>query len=178
MARTRTAARPRSEDRRAVAARPRRAPLPVRRVARRVADAVGAARDTALSLVAGDRPYLAALVVLIAASAVMLTGPLRTYLAADARVETLERQLTALERENRQLAERRDDLRDPETVELLARERLGLVRPGETAFAVVPPEGDRPRIAPARPEDPAPASWYRRLWRAVTGVLDALPLPS
>jgi cell division protein FtsB len=42
---------------------------------------------------------------------------------------------------------------DPHTIERLARERLGMVRPGETVFLFPPPA---PADAPARDDPPAP----------------------
>jgi cell division protein FtsB len=49
-----------------------------------------------------------------------------------AEIETLHRDVAALEAENARLARAIADLRhDPATIERLAREELGLVRPGE-----------------------------------------------
>lgn len=150
--------------------RRRLAPRPVRHAAAAVAHAVTAARRTGVAAASGDRPYLAALLVLLVTSTIMLSGPLQNHLDARERVEHLEEKLAVLEAENERLGARRDDLHDPETIELMAREELGLIRPGEVAYAVVPPELDRPRIAPPRDPEPDDAPWYRRAWQAVSAL--------
>ncbi len=64
--------------------------------------------------------------------------PLRTYLAERAQVGALESRITELQRDNRRLAARIDRLQDPKYLERLARECLGMVKPGEISFVVVP----------------------------------------
>ena len=80
--------------------------------------------------------------------AVIVTGllfyllvPLRTYVAQRNRLGDLERQTQILEQHNRVLQGRIAQLNDPVYVEKLARECLGMIRPGEIAFVVVPKEG-------------------------------------
>lgn len=87
---------------------------------------------------------LAAVVALLLA---YLTVPLRAYLAQRAELGQLEREVQVLERENRALREQVAQLHDPRYLEELARRCLGMVRPGEIAFVVVPEDG-RPTPAP------------------------------
>jgi cell division protein FtsB len=55
------------------------------------------------------------------------------------RAEALEREIARLEDENRRLATQIEALRrEPRAVEALAREELGLARPGETVFLIQP----------------------------------------
>lgn len=62
------------------------------------------------------------------------------------RAEALERQVDDLREENGRLAEQIHALRtDPRAIERLAREELGLARPGETVFLL------RGEAAPERP---------------------------
>lgn len=149
---------------------PRRAPRPLRRAASAVARAATAGRRTWVAAWAGNRPYLAVLAVLLVTATIMLSGPLQHYLDGRERVDHLEEKLAVLTAENERLEARRADLQDPDTIELLAREELGLVRPGEVAYAVVPPDVDRPRIAPPRDPQPSDRPWYRRVWQAVSGL--------
>ena len=81
------------------------------------------------------------------------------------RIAALEAKAAALEAENVRLERRITDLDDPATVELLAREQLGLVRPGEVPYVLIPPQVDRQRILdPIEPEPaPAPDLWSRLL---------------
>jgi cell division protein FtsB len=65
--------------------------------------------------------------------------PLRTYLAQRADIRSLEQRAHLLTRANQRLGGQIDDLRDPEYIERLARECLGMARPGETTFVVVTP---------------------------------------
>jgi len=65
--------------------------------------------------------------------------PTRTYLSQRASVRQAERRLAALDRENRRLERTAHRLSTPHEVERMARERYGLVRPGEQAYAVLPP---------------------------------------
>ena len=89
----------------------------------------------------------AALVVAVLFGAATIADPLANRRAADARVALLEEQRAALAAENARLEQRAEDLEDPLTIELLAREQQGLVRPGEVPYILVPPETDRPLIA-------------------------------
>ncbi len=86
-----------------------------------------------------------------------LAEPLGNRRDAQARVALLEEQRAALAAENARLAQRVEDLEDPLTIELLAREQQGLVRPGDVPYVLIPPESDRPLIAePALPVAEAP----------------------
>lgn len=76
----------------------------------------------------------------------VLAPPFEDYRAARQRVALLEQQASALEAENARLASRVEDLDDPVTIELLARQQQGLVRPGDVPYVLTPPEVDAPRI--------------------------------
>lgn len=75
---------------------------------------------------------------------VLSIAPTRLYFEQRAELAEMERQARLLERETDALAARAERLRDPEMLERLARQCLGMVRPGETAFVVVPKEGAPP----------------------------------
>ncbi len=147
-----------------------RGPVPVQRFARGVADTAGTVRDVGVAAVSGDRPYVVALIALLVAGGLMLVGPTRTFLDGRERVQLLEAQLDALTAENEELASAASELHDPEAIELRAREHLGMIRPGEVPYAIVPPPVDRPQIAPPREVAPPEAPWYRRWWDAATGI--------
>ena len=112
-----------------------------------------------------QRPLLAALLVLAALVVAMTVGPAQRYTAAATRVDELRAQRAALTQEVDRLQERRTRLEDPEEVELLARSELGLVRPGEIPYVVVPPTPP----AESPPPTTAPAPWWER---AVATVRD------
>ena len=73
--------------------------------------------------------------------AMVSIAPTRVWLDQRARLSELERQATELEVANARLEERIADLRDPETLERLARECLGMVQPGEISIITVPKRG-------------------------------------
>jgi cell division protein FtsB len=84
-----------------------------------------------------------AIVLLFVACAVMLLGiaPLRGYLDERSQLADLRHQATQLESENTKLQTRITQLSDPAYLERLARQCLGMVKPGETAFVIVPKHG-------------------------------------
>jgi cell division protein FtsB len=65
-------------------------------------------------------------------------SPIRSYLSQRAQLAALERQATDLDEQVRDLRHQIADLNDPRTLERLARECLGMVRPGEIAFVTIP----------------------------------------
>lgn len=82
-------------------------------------------------------------------------------------------ELDELVAQNTELEERLDALHTPIEIERLARERLGYVREGETAFVVVSPRDPDP--APSV-EDPVEMAemiedepWYSRWWSYLSG---------
>lgn len=82
-------------------------------------------------------------------------------------------ELDELVAQNTELEERLDALHTPIEIERLARERLGYVREGETAFVVVSPRDPAP--APST-EDPVEMAemiedepWYSRWWSYLSG---------
>lgn len=75
--------------------------------------------------------------------------PVRTYLSQRSDNDRAREQLEVLSEENKRLEQRADELRDPETVEEIARRDHNLVMPGEESYGIMPapeqaPEGDSP----------------------------------
>jgi cell division protein FtsB len=75
--------------------------------------------------------------------------PVRTFLSQRSDNNRAREQLDVLSEENQRLEQRADDLRDPETVEEIARRDHNLVMPGEESYAILPPpeatpDGDNP----------------------------------
>ena len=87
-----------------------------------------------------DRPRLtgraAALLVAVALLALLSLVPARQYLDQRGRIGDLERQTAQLERQNETLRAQIAALHDPAELERLARECLGMVRPGEIALVI------------------------------------------
>lgn len=125
-----------------------------------------------------DRPYLIALFGLLVIIGAMALGPLRSLSAANDRVDELTEQRDVLAEEVDELQQQRDDLNDPAQQEVYAREQLGLIRPGEIPYVVLP-DPDRPSDSADdetagsgdAPETGAESSpWYRRLVNAMTSL--------
>ncbi|HEX6236602.1 MAG TPA: septum formation initiator family protein [Acidimicrobiales bacterium] len=93
------------------------------------------ARIRKLGLVVGA----VALVVALVGVLVYAVFPVRTVLDQWNARNRGEEQLEVLTRENERLERRIGDLRDPETIEEMARREYGYARPGEESYSVAPP---------------------------------------
>lgn len=82
-----------------------------------------------------------ALLVVIGALLVAAMYPLRAYLNERSQITGLEQQVSQLERQNAEYDHRIAQLHDPQYLERLARECLGMIKPGEIGFVVVPKHG-------------------------------------
>jgi cell division protein FtsB len=79
---------------------------------------------------------------LIALAVVLLAiAPLRGYLDERGELSDLTKQATIIEQQNQAMQDRIDQLSDATFLERIARECMGMVKPGETAFVVVPAHG-------------------------------------
>jgi cell division protein FtsB len=90
----------------------------------------------------------------------MAAAPLRQAYQQRQALAQEKMRLQALKVENSSLEQRIARLNDPEYQEKLAREQLGLVRPGETSYVVVP--GPTPTET-VRSSAPPKKSWYQKL---------------
>lgn len=152
-----------------VARASRRAPVAVRAVASAITGVSRAARNAWVEARSGERPLLVVLLVAVVLAVVMLSGPFERYADGRTRVEATRSTAEALDEEIARLEARVDQLQDPANLELLAREEQGMIRPGEVAYTLVPPEVDRPVISAPRGGDgqePTPP-WYARAWDSV-----------
>lgn len=98
--------------------------------------------------------------------------PTRTYLAQRASIARAEEQLTVLGEQNAALEARAEELQSDAEIERLAREQYNLVKPGEEAYAVLPPPVSE---GPPVEGDPAPAeeddrNLLEKAWDTVTGI--------
>jgi cell division protein FtsB len=133
----------------------------------------GIRRRTGAALIAvrRSRRFVFSLVALLALLALMATPPIRSLDATNQRVEYLRATKQQLNTSVAELEQRRARLQNPDEVELLARTKFGLVKPGETAYVVVTPEDEID--ADAEPPDGAGhRPWYRWL---VDAVIDMFP---
>ncbi|HUF34175.1 MAG TPA: septum formation initiator family protein [Acidimicrobiales bacterium] len=105
--------------------------------------------------------------------AVLFVGvfPTRTYLAQRASTGAAQEKLEVLREQNELLEARARQLHDHAEIERLARERYNLVRPGEEAYAVLPPpsveEDDEHGAPPPAPNDDR--NLLERAWDGLTG---------
>ena len=119
---------------------------------------------------------------LLVASAVALAGvlflfvfPTSSWLAQRRDRRQVETELRRVSAQNQRLERRVQQLRTPAEIERIARAKYNLVRPGEEAFAILPPR-PAPATAPARHVE-APASDGRHgegLWERVWARSGAL----
>ena len=83
--------------------------------------------------------------------------PGRTYLSQRSNLSSTAARIRVLGAENAKLQQRAKQLKTDAEVERLAREQYGLVKPGEQAFAILPPK-------PPPPPPPAPAKGSHHPW--------------
>jgi cell division protein FtsB len=81
------------------------------------------------------------LTVLVVALLVTAIFPIRTYFSERSQIASLEDRIAELNAANERLERKIHQLHDPNYLEHVARECLGMVRPGEVAFVVVPEHG-------------------------------------
>jgi cell division protein FtsB len=86
--------------------------------------------------------------------ALALTGvaPARQALRQHQQVDELQSRVDALKQRNGELTGRLNRLSDVAYMEKLAREQLGVVRPGETSYVVVPAPAPAAPVAATEPE--------------------------
>lgn len=113
------------------------------------------------------------LVIIAVTVAVVLGGvfPFRQMIAQQSQVANTQEKLATLEEENADLAAEVAGLQTPAEIERIAREELGLVRPGETSFTVdqIPgptSEATPPAVEPSAGEN---RSFFAKVWDFFTG---------
>jgi len=102
---------------------------------------------------------LALLACITAGLSLAALPPVRQALEQRDSVRAEERKLAALKTSNAKTQERLARLSDPDYLEKVAREQLGLVRPGETSFVVEQPQRAQASVKGA---PPAPKPWYEK----------------
>lgn len=120
------------------------------------------------------RPGAAAatLLILVMGSAFLTqVVPYGQIVDSQRQVESARAELNALEAENTELLADVEALQTDAEIERLAREKLGYVRPGETAYVVLDPPGSEEEVAPSEPS-PAPVekTWVDKVWEFLTGA--------
>ena len=106
----------------------------------------------------GAGPQIVIVVLIVGLFGALAIEPTRQLLQQRERLAGMSSDLRTVERSNEKLEARIDRLKDPDFLEQRARS-LGLVRPGETTYIVMPPSDsgrNRKRKADRRPEPPPP----------------------
>ncbi len=113
------------------------------------------------------------LLILMAGAILFLTiAPVREILNQRAEIDQLGSQLNVIKKRNEQLRVETQRLNTDAYIEKQARERLGLIKPGEEPYVIVPPAQQAPAPAqtakPAQPvlkSKPKPVSkpWYQQI---------------
>jgi cell division protein FtsB len=109
-----------------------------------------------------------ALAIVVAALALTIAVPLRTYLSQRSDLADQASSQQQLQRQVDALQHRDQQLRDPEQIKAEARKRLRYVMPGETPYLVQLPE-DVPDAgtAPDARKQIATQTWYTNLWDSI-----------
>ncbi|MEX2556915.1 MAG: septum formation initiator family protein [Actinomycetota bacterium] len=103
--------------------------------------------------------------------------PIRQYFAQKTELKNLAAEEILLAQRIDELTELKSRLLTDDEIERIAREELGMVRPGEIAFAIVPGADAAKKAAPPLPSvDAAKAepAWYDRWWDAVVDSMTGM----
>lgn len=114
---------------------------------------------------------LTMLILLTGAAFLTQVVPYRQIIESGRQVDEARARLAELTAENEALQADVEALGTDAEIERLAREKLGYVRPGETAYVVLDPPGT-PEQATEEPSPPVTEdkTWVDRLWEFLTGA--------
>lgn len=111
------------------------------------------------------------LIVLMGAAFFTQVVPYGQIVDSRRQVSEARQQLSDLEAENASLQADVEALQTPGEIEKLAREKLGYVLPGETAFVVLDPPGTEGDVAePENSSEPVEdKTWVDKVWEFLSG---------
>lgn len=114
---------------------------------------------------------LTLLILLMGAAFLTQVVPYGQIVESGRQVDDARARLAQLTAENEALQADVEALSTDAEIERLAREKLGYVRPGETAYVVLDPPGTPEEV---QEQAPAPAveekTWVDRVWEFLTGA--------
>ena len=111
------------------------------------------------------------LILLMGAAFLTQVVPYGQIVDSQRQVGSARAELAALESENATLQADVEALQTDAEIERLAREKLGYVRPGETAYVVLDPPGAEEDAAPAAPApERVEKTWVDKVWEFLTGA--------
>ncbi len=110
------------------------------------------------------------LILLMGAAFLTQVVPYRQIIDTQRQVASARAELAALESENAVLQADVTALQTDQEIEKLAREKLGYVRPGETAYVVLDPPGTEESETVAPPAPAEDRTWVESLWEFITGA--------
>ena len=105
----------------------------------------------------GAGPQVIVFLLIMGLFGALAVEPTRQLLEQRRRIDHMATEFDQVTRSNERLEARIERLKDPDFLEQRARTQIGLVRPGETTFIVMPPRGGAPGKREKRQhKDPAP----------------------
>jgi cell division protein FtsB len=126
------------------------------------------------------RPRGAVVITLLAVLLTSALYPIRQYVGQKSRVRALAAEQAELSVRIADLRVQQGLLLSDDEIERIAREQLGMVRPGEVAFAVLP-DAQKRAAAAAPTAQKAPTagaedreSWHQRWWDAVVDTFTGI----
>lgn len=116
------------------------------------------------------RMWVVAVTVVFVGVLFVAVFPTRTFLAQRASVSAATQQLEVLGEQNRLLEDRARLLNDDAEIERLAREQYHLVKPGEKAYALLPPPASPspPPLVGTPPDQPDGRNPLQQAWDWLT----------
>lgn len=109
------------------------------------------------------------LFLLLGAAFITQVVPYRQIIDSQRQVTAAQERLATLEEDNAALQADAAALNTDEEIEKLAREKLGYVRPGETAYVVLDPPGSNQVPAAEDVLVVDDRTWVDRIWDFLTG---------
>ena len=104
----------------------------------------------------GAGAQVVAVLLVIGLFGALAVEPTRQLIEQRERISGMSSDLNRLERSNSRLEARIERLKDPDYLEQRAREQVGLIRPGETTYVVMPPRRAAAQDKEPREATPAP----------------------
>jgi cell division protein FtsB len=102
--------------------------------------------------------------VTLVAALFLFVLPGRTYLGQRRSLSAAEERARVLSAENAKLDQQIRQLQTDAEIERLARQQYGLVKPGEQAFAILPPKQAVAGPTPPPPPKPQHRAWWE-IWQ-------------